>query len=333
MRTDRLAAIALAAALVVAAAPARAGNTKTEASSHFDAGLARAETGDYRAAITEFMRAYELQPSYAVLYNVAKAQESLGDATAAIATYERYLKEGGPAITPERRSKVTAEIKVLAARTGTIVVHLFPASAELTLDGTAVAAAAADKGVRANAGIHQLGATGAGHLPVAQVVTVAAGGTAEVMMALVPVPAPPPAPAPAPVAVAAPPAPPATAVAPPSPAPAIKQPAAPGRGLNDSHGGAQRAIAYILVSAGGVALTTAGALYLLARTDLQKAIDAGCTAMSCTGVGAGHWQDAQNNVTRSRILGIAGGVLLVGGFTIAVMAPPGPVGIGIGGEF
>src|SRR5262249_12687658 len=119
MLTDRLGASALVAALVVAAAPALAapsGNAKTEASGHFDAGLARAEAADYPAAITGFMRAYELQPSCAVLYNVAKAQESLGDAAAAIATYERYLKEGGPAISPERRSSVTAQMKTLAAR-------------------------------------------------------------------------------------------------------------------------------------------------------------------------------------------------------------------------
>src|SRR6516165_888620 len=93
-----------------AAAPA---NNKAEARRHFQVGVSEAQAGAYREAVIEFTRAYELSPNFAVLYNLGMAEAALGDAAAAITTFERYLAEGSKAVPADRRAKVTGEMKSL----------------------------------------------------------------------------------------------------------------------------------------------------------------------------------------------------------------------------
>jgi len=157
-------------------------------------------------------------------------------------------------------------------------------------------------------------------------------------LAAVPPPVPPPvtvyAPPPPDVAQAPPPAP----TTPPavSPAPIIQQPVAPPPSREPAPGRAQRTIGYTLVAVGAAALAAGGVLYLVALSDRQKAIDAGCNSATCVGEGATHWQDAKDGLTRSRIAAIAGGAFVAGGLTLVLIAPSGrdaPAGLALGGRF
>lgn len=49
-------------------------------------------SGDFKAAVALLKEAYAIDPEPALLYNLARAYEGLGDVDLAIETYERYLK-------------------------------------------------------------------------------------------------------------------------------------------------------------------------------------------------------------------------------------------------
>lgn len=54
-------------------------------------GAALYERGEFRAALARFQDAYELAPFPAMLFNIARCQEKLGDLAAAILSLERFL--------------------------------------------------------------------------------------------------------------------------------------------------------------------------------------------------------------------------------------------------
>jgi hypothetical protein len=355
-RARRLAPVVAALAVACLGAawpmPARAAggaDRRAEAHRHFQIGLDDVAAGAYKDAIVEFQRAYELSPNFAVLYNIAAAQEKLGDSAAALAALERYLAEAGAAIPAERRAKVEAEMRRHAARTGALVVLSQPPSARISIDGVLLREDQVGRAVRVNAGAHQVAAVHEGYTPAERSVTVAAGDTTQVTLALASLPvAPDPsasapsvgaarAPAPpveapssvppaavapsfAPLAVAPPPA--ATPVAP-SPPPAAEGVAGAERGGRPP-GRVQRILGYL---AGGAGLAGIGAgvlLYLDARSSWKLAIQNNCTSNAgCPEPAKTYWNDAQRGVTSSRFAFAGGGVLLAGGLVLVLAAPSG----------
>jgi hypothetical protein len=311
----------------------------------------KAKLGRYDEAIPEFMRAYELSPSPTPLYNVAVGQAAMGLNIEAIAMFQRYLAEAGDKVPADRRAKVLKRIADLEAKLGRITIRVSPETAKVMLDGKPVDLAAAAKGIRVEAREHAVRATAEGYYDRDEQPRVAEGAVVDVKLELQRVPppqppvitpaasaatgAPPPAPdAPAPsdglmpIAAPPPPPPPGAAVA----QPASQAPTPPDR----TSGGVGRRIGYSLAAVGAAALAAGGVFYLIARSDLDKAVQAGCNSSSCMGDGLAHWHDAQNGVTRSRIAAIAGGALLAGGLTLVVIAPPSrdaPAGVAIAGQF
>jgi hypothetical protein len=327
--------ITLAAALALLVTPARAIGgrpDKAEARRHFQVGVSAAEAGAYAEAIVEFTRAYELSPNFAVLYNIATAQEAVGDEPAALTTFERYLAEGGTAIPAARRADVGARMKQLTARTGVIVPHVSPDGARVTLDGAALAPQALGRAQRVKLGAHELGAAKEGYADATRAVTVASGDTIDVTLALAPIPE---APAPAPPPPAAPPPAPAPAA---PPQPLLIQLAPPSASPARAGGSGLRTVGYIVGGAGLAALATGGALYLNSWLQAQNAINNGCTQnlKTCMGNGLAEWQSSQDYAKAAQIVAAAGGVLLVGGVVMVAVAPSstgGPPSVALAGRF
>lgn len=78
-----------------------------QARSEFQAGRAAFDGGRWEAALTHFEKAYELSPRPVLLYNIAKAQDNLGQLRQAYATYKRYL-----AAVPEATNRGAVERRV-----------------------------------------------------------------------------------------------------------------------------------------------------------------------------------------------------------------------------
>ncbi|RYE85226.1 MAG: hypothetical protein EOO75_17190, partial [Myxococcales bacterium] len=93
--------------LVGAPRPAHAApnEAQEEGRQRFKRGVEFFKEGDYNAALVEFRRAYEVAPSYRILYNLGQTSYELQDYAGALTAFTRYLKEGGAEVDAARRAE------------------------------------------------------------------------------------------------------------------------------------------------------------------------------------------------------------------------------------
>ncbi|HEV7557333.1 MAG TPA: PEGA domain-containing protein [Kofleriaceae bacterium] len=160
--------IALAAPLAVAQPQAQL----DEAKAHFKSGTELYDENNFRGALVEFQKAYELAPSYKILFNIGQVDMELQDYAGALTAYSRYLREGGPDVPRERVTQVSGEIDRLRGRVGRITIQS-AAGAEILVDDVRVGYAPLPEPIAVNAGRHQVTVRVAGHEPQARAVDVA----------------------------------------------------------------------------------------------------------------------------------------------------------------
>ncbi|HKU39251.1 MAG TPA: PEGA domain-containing protein [Polyangiales bacterium] len=185
----RLLGVALAASLpLVAASPSRAqpapapdeATITAQAREHFQRGTMYYGEGDYRAALIEFERAYELRHTYRLLYNLAQTAYELRDYAAAERHFRAYLVEGEDEITPERRAEVENDLAQLRERVASLDIHSTPPGAQVHVDDRFVGTTPLPGPVRVSAGRRRVLAELAGRPSVHRTVDVAGGETLRV---------------------------------------------------------------------------------------------------------------------------------------------------------
>lgn len=163
-----------------------------QARQHFREGLDRTAEGRLVEALAAFQEAYDLSPSYRILYNIGQVSRHVGDAPRSLRAFERYLADGGAEIEPARRAEVEAEIAALRPQVGTLRVKV-GAGAAVLLDGERIGEAPLEDPIYVRPGARRLRAERPGQPPAETTIEVAAGQSADVELAL---PAPPRAPVP-----------------------------------------------------------------------------------------------------------------------------------------
>ncbi len=261
MRLSRSLALALALALSGGSAGA-AGRPKgskanlEEAQSRYQRARELYEENDFQAALVEFQRAYELAPSYRLLYNIAQVQYQLQDYASALGSFQRYLDEGGGELPAQRRDEVQREVDRLQARVATVRVTVNKPGAEISVDDVPVGTSPLRAPLQLNAGRRKLSAALSGFPPVTRVVDVAGRDSLDVSLEIA-----------APVASAAP--------AAPAPSPRSEAP----RSAVDTRPEvvkAQRSTPWVpWIATGGLAVATGvtGVLALKASGDLKARRD------------------------------------------------------------
>jgi hypothetical protein len=131
---------------------------RSAARSHYERGLGLVESGAYQAALTEFERAYEKSPHFAVLYNIGLCHVALGRRPEAVAALRTYLEQGGPQIPDERRKSVEKQLAELEARFAEITITTDRAGAVISVDGREVGRTPLPKPLRLPAGAHEISA-------------------------------------------------------------------------------------------------------------------------------------------------------------------------------
>ena len=144
-----LAVLALACISIGAAAQE---TEDEEARSQFQRGKELYADGKYVEAATAFQRAYELRPSYKILYNLGQVENENGEYVRAFEAYSRYMEEGGDEIDAERKEKVQAELNRLHSLIGSVRVEGATDDAVLLVDGRREAEAPFDEPVRVKLG-------------------------------------------------------------------------------------------------------------------------------------------------------------------------------------
>jgi hypothetical protein len=154
------------------AAVAHADTKLDEAKGHLQSGTQLYDENNFRGALVEFQKAYELAPSWRILFNIAQVEMELQDYAGALKAYTRYMKEGGPDVPADRATQVNAEIERLRGRVGFLVVQTAP-GAQVLVDDVQVGYAPLPDPVPVSAGQHRVTVAINGKNPVSRVFDVA----------------------------------------------------------------------------------------------------------------------------------------------------------------
>lgn len=180
-------------------APAPHSEAIARARENFRQGIELTAAGRLADALVAFQTAYDLSPSYRILYNIGQISRHVGDAARSLRAFERYLAEGGAEIDAARRAEVEAEIAALRPRVGAVRVRATAPGAAVLLDGARVGEAPLTGPLYVNPGVHRLRAEHPGKRPAVETLEVAAGQTFDISLHLAPLgpgererPAPPP---------------------------------------------------------------------------------------------------------------------------------------------
>lgn len=150
---------------------------------HYERGLRAYDENTFETARIEFERAYELAPSYRILYNLGNVSAQTADFVGAIGRFTEYLAQGGSSLSEDRRGEVSREINMLKAKIGRVEV-VAPAGATILVDDAAVGKAPLDKPLEVNPGRRRIGASLQSRVPAVKLVDVASGDFAHVTLDL-----------------------------------------------------------------------------------------------------------------------------------------------------
>jgi hypothetical protein len=180
--------LSLSQTLYVTAAHAQAKDPskdeRNEAQERYRRALELFNDGSYDAALLELRRAYELAPSYRILYNIALVNVQLNDYASALGFFERYLTEGGTEIPTARVEEVRKEISRLQTRVASVTIVADVTGAEVSVDDLPVGKTPLDKPVRVNAGRRRVSVAFEGKAPQNRVVEMAGGDKIELKFKL-----------------------------------------------------------------------------------------------------------------------------------------------------
>lgn len=156
---------------------------RDEAQRRFAQGKELYEENDFRGALNEFKRAWQLAPNFRLLYTIAQVQFQLQDYAAALRSFEQYLAEGGAEIPETRRAEVQKELERLAARVARIEISTNLEGAVITVDDVEVGTAPLREPVLVSAGRRRITAT-RGRATASRVVDFAGGDSSRIVLDL-----------------------------------------------------------------------------------------------------------------------------------------------------
>src|SRR5580704_627322 len=144
-----------------------------QAGEHFDRGVAMYGEADYRAALVEFKKAYEIAPNAAVLYNLGQTYYQLQNQADALSAFEQYIAQSRHS--PSHLAEVTTAINTLKSRVGKVMVKTNLAGAEITVDDELAGKSPLTAAIDVSIGHRKITVLHAGSQPETRYVDVAAG--------------------------------------------------------------------------------------------------------------------------------------------------------------
>ena len=129
--------------------------------------------GSYEGALAEFRKAYQISPSYRVLYNIAQTQYALHDFVGAQKSLMQYMAEGRGEIPADRRGQVDEMLAKLEERTAHLQISTNVTGVDIRVDGVSVGTSPLSGLVPVNVGTRKVSAFKTGAPEAVRMVTVA----------------------------------------------------------------------------------------------------------------------------------------------------------------
>ncbi len=152
----------------------------------WDAAKQLADANDYKGALVEFQRAYDLSQNPRVLYNVGVVEKLLTHYARAVAAWNRELTEGAGKLTPAETTELKNAIGIVQQFVTTIDVTANESAATLYIDDYAVGQTPITAPVPIDVGKHTLRLSKAGFVDATQQVEVASGQKTSVTFKIEP---------------------------------------------------------------------------------------------------------------------------------------------------
>ncbi|MGD0677998.1 MAG: PEGA domain-containing protein [Polyangiaceae bacterium] len=153
----------------------------------WDAAKQLAGASDYKGALVEFQRAYDVSHDPRVLYNVGVTEKLLTHYARAVDAWERELREGAGQISPNEEQELKAAIGIVQQFVTMVDVTANEPDATLTIDDTAVGQTPFAGPVRIDVGKRTLKLSKEGFVDEARTIDVAAGTRTPVTFTLEPI--------------------------------------------------------------------------------------------------------------------------------------------------
>ncbi|HEX4421891.1 MAG TPA: PEGA domain-containing protein [Kofleriaceae bacterium] len=154
-----------------------------EAGKHFQRGVSLYTEADYRAALVEFRRAYEIAPNPSVLYNIGETYYQLQNYAAALTALQRYLNESGAGA--QHRHDVEQTLDTLQSRVGKVAVTTNVPDCDIAIDDEPVGRTPLAEPLTVSVGRRKITVTHSGRATETRQIDVAAGDTVQLPLALV----------------------------------------------------------------------------------------------------------------------------------------------------
>jgi hypothetical protein len=150
----------------------------------FADGLRHDRAARYAEAAEAFRAAFELRPSFEVLFNLGLVYAKLGRAIDAVETLTRYLDDGGAAVPAANRADAETILAEQRRLVGALVVQVSPAGATVRVDGRERGTSAAPLALSLDKGPHTITVTREGYAPADRAIMVAPGENPPLVVAL-----------------------------------------------------------------------------------------------------------------------------------------------------
>jgi tetratricopeptide (TPR) repeat protein len=160
-------------------------NATDKARASFYAGIDLFKEGSFEAALAELQKAYELSPSYRVLYNIGLVYVELRDHVNAYTTLQNYLQQGGEDIPAARRAQVDELIRKLEKRIARVEIDCNVEGADVRVDDISVGKSPLAAPLLVNAGPRRFSVVKPGFPVAARIVTLAGEEQANIKLELV----------------------------------------------------------------------------------------------------------------------------------------------------
>ncbi len=170
--------------MVLAQSVAAQGPDSTAAAVRFQQGVELYREGSYEGALAEFRKAYQVSPSYRVLYNIAQTQYALHDFVGAYRSLRQYVAEGGADISADRRVQVDDMSAKLAERIAHLEITTNVKGADIRIDDVSVGRSPLLEPILVNVGTRKVSAVKAGVPDAVRVIAVAGKETLKVDLRL-----------------------------------------------------------------------------------------------------------------------------------------------------